>query len=532
MMGGNKMNDGTERKACCAAVAGWWTVIIPPARALLSLIVLGLSATLASAAAGEPTTTPKATPEAGRPNTQAEVAKEAPLRFLDPVKTVVADLKAYAPDRMRQAGVPGLAIALIRDNHVVWSEGFGLANKITRRPVMPDTVFEAASISKVVTAYTALRLVERGKLALDEPLSARLSKPWLPPSDKADRITLRHLASHSSGLTENVFPTIDKSVIAAPGSRFLYTGIGFMYMQEAIEQVTGQSLEAAAREVVFEPLGMASSSFVNKPEHMPRMANGHMRPTLPLLAFLIPFAFLLAGFALVAVPVARFVTGKWRLSRRLTASAALLAGFLTLILLALSSLNGLPNFLLLIALCAGAFAVLFAPALLLGGRILAALPAAAQGQKMRALLGTVWVALTLVALVVVSARITIPIPRSPSPAPSAVGSLRTTVGDLATFLIELVEPRYLSGEMAARIATPQIPAGEGFSWGLGIGIQDSAQGDALWQNAQTFGYRGLMVIYPEHGWGVVVLTNSDDGYPVACDVAQRALGGKARWEHF
>jgi CubicO group peptidase (beta-lactamase class C family) len=65
------------------------------------------------------------------------------------------------------------------------------------------------------------------------------------------------------------------------------------------------------------------------------------------------------------------------------------------------------------------------------------------------------------------------------------------------------------------------------SWGLGPGIQHSEDGDALWHNGQTPGYRSLMVIYPEHQIGVVVLTNSDRGFPLACDVAQRALGGSA-----
>jgi len=503
-----------------------------PRRDHLSLMALGLSATLASSTAGQSAPVHHATPEVEPRSVQAEPLDEDPLRLREPVEAVVADLEAYVPDRMREAGVPGLAIALIRDNQVVWSAGFGVANRITRRPVTPVTVFEAASISKVVTTYTALRLVEQGKLALDEPLSVRLSEPWLPRSDYADKVSLRHLASHSSGLTENIFPTIDRSVAVAPGSRFLYTGIGFMYMQEAIEQVTGASLEAAAREQVFEPLGMASSSFVNKPETLPRMANGHMRPVVPLLVFLIPSALLLAGFALIAIPIARVVTGRWHLPRRLTVGAALGAAVVTLLFFAASPLNHLPNFVLLIGLCAAAFAVLFMLGFWLGGCLLAHLPAAVQGGKRRALLGIAWVAVSAAVLVSVSGVTTIPVPRRPSPPPSAVGSLRTTVGDLAIFLIELVEPRHLSQEMATQIATRQIPAGEGFSWGLGIGIQHSAQGDALWQNAQTFGYRGLMVTYPERGCGVVVLTNSDDGYPVACDVAQRALGGAARWESF
>jgi len=105
--------------------------------------------------------------------------------------------------------------------------------------------------------------------------------------------------------------------------------------------------------------------------------------------------------------------------------------------------------------------------------------------------------------------------------------MRTSAPDLAAFLVELADPQHLSEEMAVQIRTPQMPAGRDMSWGLGPGIQHDAHGDALWQNGQTFGFRSVMVIYPEHGIGVVVLTNSDHGFPVVFDVAQRALGGSA-----
>ena len=500
--------------------------------ALLRMMILNIATILAFSASGESTALLRVTHGAELPYTQTRPREEVPLRFSEPFEIVVADLEDYIPRRLREADVPGLAIALIHNKRVVWSAGFGLANKITGRGVTPETVFEAASISKVVTTYIALRLVEQGKLALDDPLSARLSNPWLPHSDYAGKITLRHLASHSSGLTDNVFPTIDKSIAFAPGSAFLYTGIGFMYMQEAIEQVTGKSLEAAAREVVFEPLGMASSSFVNRSECMSRMANGHMRPILPLLLFLVPCAIIIVGIVLIGAPVARLVTGQWRLSRKMTTAACFAAAMMTLLLLGGSSLNGLPNFLLLVGLCATAFGVVFMLASLFAGKIVARLPVHLREGKLRALLSLVWVVSIVGGLLYSAGLFTIPVSRSPSPPPSAVGSLRTTARDLAVFLIELTEPRHLSQKMAREISSPQIPAGEGFSWGLGIGIQHSGQGNALWQNAQTFGFRGLMVVYPEHGSGVVVLTNSDYGYSVACDLAQRALGGKARWEYF
>jgi len=99
-------------------------------------------------------------------------ASEAALRNSEPVGDIVADLEEFIPTYMDQEGIPGVAIALIRDGEVVWMEGFGVANMLTRRPITPETLFKVASNSKVVTAYIALRLVDQGLLSLDEPLNA------------------------------------------------------------------------------------------------------------------------------------------------------------------------------------------------------------------------------------------------------------------------------------------------------------------------------------------------------------------------
>jgi len=260
--------------------------------------------------------------------------QEPPLRLSEPLDDIITDLESYIPERMREDDIPGLSIALIRNGQIVWTEGFGVTNVITDKPVTPGTVFEVASISKVVTAYTALRLVEQGKLSLDEPLNAYLSEPWLPPSDYADRITLRHLASHSSGLTDGIIPSVDKSIAFEPGSDFLYSGVGALYVQEAIEQVTGKSLEDAAREAVFEPLGMSSSSFANKADVLPRMANGHMGYIFPLLAFVVPFAVILISIGLLGVVVLRIRMGQWRPTRKMVVGACVVATILTLLILA------------------------------------------------------------------------------------------------------------------------------------------------------------------------------------------------------
>ncbi|UCH61782.1 MAG: beta-lactamase family protein [Fidelibacterota bacterium] len=454
------------------------------------------------------------------------------LRHIEPLDAVVADLRDYIPARMADDHVPGLSIALVREGKVVWSEGFGVANQWTGRPVTPETAFEVASISKVVTAYVALRLVEQGQLALDEPLIGQLDEPWLPPSEWGDKITLRHLAGHSSGLSDNLLP-MDKSLQFEPGTGFLYSGIGAQYIQAAVEQVTGQSLETAARELALEPLGMTASSFVTTPDIRSHLANGHLGYGIPLLLFLMPFVMALVVIMIVLVMILRIRTGRWRVSVNQWALVLVAAGLLAILLLVWIMGPPLPNFVLLITLAGLGFAAVLALVILIGRQTLLRLFSRWRGSGLyRFLICAVLITIAALVLIQLAMMISGPKPRFISPKPGAVGSLRSSAPDLARLLIELSQPQYLSPEMAEQIRTPQTPIDDNFSWGLGPGIQHSAQGDALWQNGITFGYRSLMAVYPELGMGVVVLTNSDGGYDVACDVAQRALGGKSTWKTF
>jgi len=453
--------------------------------------------------------------------------REPALRLVEPLDALVADLDRYIPERMAEAGVPGLAVALIRDSEVVWIEGYGLANALTRRPVTPETVFEVASISKTVTTYTALRLVEQGELSLDEPVRSFLTRPWLPPSAWRDRITLRHLASHSSGLTDRILGP-DKTIEFEPGSRYLYSGVGFQDMQEVIEQLTGRSLTGAARELTLAPLHMSLSNFVNDDHTLIYMANGHVDFSLPLLAFLVPCVVLFLAIAPLALMIQRAASGSWTPVRKPLWLSAAVAATLMLALNALFVGRKLPGLALLNVIGAAVFGCALALLLWIGFRALGRV----RPVERRRLLRLGWTVGVVALLLWLSGRTIVQVPRSPSPPPSAVGSLRSSAGDLALFLIEVIRPQHISPRMARQIQTAQTPINDDFSWGLGFGIQHSAQGDALWQMGITFGFRSVVAIYPAHGWGVVVLTNSDDGLPVAYDVAARALGGKANWSEF
>jgi CubicO group peptidase (beta-lactamase class C family) len=447
-----------------------------------------------------------------------------PFRASEPLETITADLENFIPTYMQEQKIPGVALALVRDNQVAWVGTFGSANTLTGRPVNPDSIFKVASNSKVVTAYIALQMVDKGLLALDTPLDGYLSEHWLPESDYREKITLRQVLSHSAGLGHT---TTSRESLFAPGKGYSYSAIGYEYLQAVIEQVSGQSLETVAREMVFEPLGMPSSSFLNRPAYISFNANGHVNAVLPSLIFVLEFLILLLVVSLVSRLLARIRTGRWKLTRRATlltyASALVLSLLVNIILFGTS---GLLEFAILIAMCGLVLSATFA-VLYLAGRflILRWSPKGSRSGRVSILL---WSMLVIAGIGLLVFRIpNLPVPKWAPNQADAAGSMRATAGELAYFLIELSRPQHLSAEVAEQMRTSQVKLRSGLSWGLGPGIQHSSQGDALWQWGQHIDFQSIMIIYPEHGFGVVVLTNNDMLKPdSAVDIAQRALGGE------
>ena len=171
-----------------------------------------------------------------------------------------ATLAREVPRFLRISGVPGLSMAVVRGGRVVWAGAFGTRDDSAQTPVDTATVFEAASLSKPVFAYLVLRLADRGELDLDRPLAEMLEYPRVPRDPRARRITARMVLSHGTGLPNWGGERL--TLQFEPGTAYGYSGEGFVYLQKAIERATGQSLEALARREVFEPLGMARSSYV------------------------------------------------------------------------------------------------------------------------------------------------------------------------------------------------------------------------------------------------------------------------------
>jgi len=195
----------------------------------------------------------------------------------DPIETTTIE------ELIREHQTPGVSVAVIRNGRIEWTRGFGLADVGTGRAVTPQTLFQAASISKPVAAVAALRMVQDGLLELDEDVNLKL-KSWKVPANEftAERpVTLRHLLSHTAGTTVSGFPgyprdarlpgTIDilegrgntdpVRVETTPGSIWQYSGGGYTIIQQLMVDVAGKPYAEILRERVLEPAGMTHSTY-------------------------------------------------------------------------------------------------------------------------------------------------------------------------------------------------------------------------------------------------------------------------------
>jgi CubicO group peptidase (beta-lactamase class C family) len=191
-------------------------------------------------------------------------------------------LEARIPGLMTAARIPGLSICVIENSEIAWCGAFGVTDTGTEAPVETTTVFQAASLSKPVFAYTVLRLVDRGLLDLDRPLveyvgleTARklhLGDGFDDP--RVNSITARMVLTHTSGFP-NWRQNGELVLLFNPGEKFGYSGEGIGLLQQVVEQITGSSLEELARVQTFEPLGMTSSTYTPADIDLTNYARSH-----------------------------------------------------------------------------------------------------------------------------------------------------------------------------------------------------------------------------------------------------------------
>jgi len=339
----------------------------------------------------------------------------APLQTHAKLGDITGRLERMAPQLLRDGDVPGLAIALVRDGQLAWCHGFGVKNSATREPVTDDTVFEAASLSKPAFAYAVLKFVDSGRFDLDKPLTEYLPGNYdVGPDPRLGQITARRVLTHTTGFPNWRPEKSALQIFFTPGERFSYSGEGFVYLAKAIEHISGEKLSDFMKRMVFDPLGMTSSSYVWQSSYETRKVSRHN------------------------------VFGE-------------------------------------------------------------------------------------------------PFEQTKPDTANAAASLHTTAQDYGRFVAAILNGTGLKKETIKQMLTPQIQVGEGganttsrpavrlsptVSWGLGWGLQTTADGISFWHWGDNGNTKCFVVAFERQKLGLAIFTNSANGLSIVPDLVAAAIGGQ------
>jgi len=201
--------------------------------------------------------------------------------------TISAKYDAFVPGLLDERGVSGVAIAVIQNGVPIWSKGYGYADRNSRREVTSDTRFNIGSVSKTLTAWAVMALVEKGIVEIDAPADRYLKRWHLPQSEfDNNQITVRRLLNHTSGLSTypiseslnayrpgSPMPSIVEALsrsygsfgklrlVQQPGSSFQYNNGNYAILQLLIEDVTSESFSVFMQRTIFDPLGMRHTGY-------------------------------------------------------------------------------------------------------------------------------------------------------------------------------------------------------------------------------------------------------------------------------
>lgn len=225
------------------------------------------------------------------------------------------EVDSYIETQMRNLHIPGISLAIVRDGRIVKAKGYGLANIEANSAAAPKTVYEIGSITKQFTAAAVMMLVEEGKISLDEKITK-----YFPDAPQAwNRITVRHLLSHTSGIQNhvavpgylNIFKTnlsfettpTQEEILKEffklpsefePGETWAYDNTGYYLLGFIIEKASGKSYYQFLDERIFKPLEMTATRNTDPRPIVPNRASGYEwvkdkfenRPVLlPTIAF-------------------------------------------------------------------------------------------------------------------------------------------------------------------------------------------------------------------------------------------------------
>ena len=226
--------------------------------------------------------------------TVAAAANGAPLA--PPTKERLAEIDAFVTAEMQRQKLPGLAVAIVGNDDVWLSRGYGLANVEHDVAVTPATIFQSGSVGKQFTTVAVMLQAEEGRLSLDDPIAKFFD--GAPASWQ--RITVRHLLTHTSGIPDYTGETSADLGVATgidfrrdyteqelvqiafnlplsfePGARWSYSNTGYLVLGAIVRKVSGEFYGDVLAKRVFAPLGMKTARVISEEEIVPNRAAGY-----------------------------------------------------------------------------------------------------------------------------------------------------------------------------------------------------------------------------------------------------------------
>ncbi|WP_082994877.1 serine hydrolase domain-containing protein [Aquimarina megaterium] len=200
-------------------------------------------------------------------------------------------MDTFIKKQMDSLNIPGLSIAFVNDDKIVYHNALGVKNMETKETVDSSTMFDAASMSKTVFSFFVMKMVDDNILDLDTPLYTYMEYPDIAYDERYKLITARMVLSHTSGFPNwryldnqgNYNPKGKLAIQFEPGTKFQYSGEGYEYLAKVIAYLKGvekNELQDLIKVAVFQPLAMKNSSFVWNDYIEKHRANGHFKGTL------------------------------------------------------------------------------------------------------------------------------------------------------------------------------------------------------------------------------------------------------------
>lgn len=257
----------------------------------------------------------------------------------EPVSDALRMIDAWLEAQQNYDRLPGISVAIVRDQELIWSKGYGVSDIKKKIPATPETIYSICSITKLFTSIAIMQLYEQGKLRLDDSLSSLLPDRIIKQQfSDSGPITIRGLLTHSSGLPREAdfpywsapdfkFPSreqmaekLDQQETLYPASTyFQYSNLGMTLLGEVVEKVSGKSYEDYVQEYILKPLRL-TNTFSTLPQELwgSKLATGYSSINRQGTRDMVPLydargLQAAAGYSSTVVDLANFASWQFRL---------------------------------------------------------------------------------------------------------------------------------------------------------------------------------------------------------------------------